>query len=185
MDLRTMLDHFTEMSPGSMVEEKTASLAWHYRMLDPELATTRVDEVRHAVIAHIRALPLEVIEGDKVIEVRVSGVNKGLVVGDIDQSQPTAIIAMGDDRTDEDLFKALPPSAASIIVGTLPSIARIRIEDHVAARRLLRQIIAYRSRQEVPPVSASHDGGKRDRQRSAGTGGGTQVDGQPLSRPLA
>jgi trehalose 6-phosphate synthase/phosphatase len=180
MELRTMLDHFTEMSPGSLVEEKTASLAWHYRMLDPELAATRVDEVRHALISHIRSLPLEVIEGEKVVEVRMSGVNKGVVVGQIDQSKPTAILAMGDDRTDEDLFKALPPSATCVIVGNLPSIARVRVEDHVAARRLLRQIIALRLGQEVPGTRDSQ-GEKRDRQRSAGT----QVDGQPVSRPLA
>jgi trehalose 6-phosphate synthase/phosphatase len=168
-----------------MVEEKTASLAWHYRLLDPVLAATRVDEVRHAVVAHIRSLPLEVIEGEKVIEVRVSGVSKGVVVAQIDQSVPTTIIAMGDDRTDEDLFKALPPSAASIIVGHLPSVARIRIEDVTSARRLLRQIVNNRARPETPPPSASRDGGNRDRQWLAGTGGGTQVDGQPLGRPLA
>jgi trehalose 6-phosphate synthase/phosphatase len=144
-DLRALLEHFTKASPGALVEEKSASIAWHFRMMDPDLASTRVDEVRQAITAHIRALPLELVEGDKVLEVRIAGVNKGLVLAGIDVANPDlAILAMGNDRTDEDLFQALPPSASTVVVGRHPSLARFRLEDHVAARKLLERIIAQR-----------------------------------------
>src|SRR5580658_1328 len=84
MDLRALLEHFRESSPGAIVEEKSASIAWHYRMMDPDLAATRVDEVRMAMTAHIRALPLEIIEGDKVLEIRMAGVHKGVVLAGLD-----------------------------------------------------------------------------------------------------
>jgi trehalose 6-phosphate synthase/phosphatase len=145
IDLRSLLEHFTETSPGALVEEKSASVAWHYRMMDPDLAATRVDEVRQAITAHIRPLPLELVDGDKVLEVRLAGVNKGLILAGIDVASPSvAILAMGDDRTDEDLFQALPPTASSVVVGRHPSVARFRVEDYDAARNLLERITALR-----------------------------------------
>jgi trehalose 6-phosphate synthase/phosphatase len=145
IDLKALLQRFAENTPGALVEEKSASLAWHYRMVDPDLAATSVDEVRHAIMAHIRALPLELIEGDMVLEVRIAGVNKGLALSGIDvMSADVAVIALGNDRTDEDLFQALPPKAFSVVVGRHASIARFRIEDHVAARKLLGRILALR-----------------------------------------
>jgi trehalose 6-phosphate synthase/phosphatase len=145
IDLRALLQRFTESTPGALVEEKSASLAWHFRMVDPDLAATRVDEVRQAITAHIRALPLEVVEGDMVLEVRIAGVNKGLVLSGIDVTPPdVAVIALGNDRTDEDLFQALPPKAISVVVGRHASIARFRIEDYAAARKLLGRVLALR-----------------------------------------
>jgi trehalose 6-phosphate synthase/phosphatase len=145
IDLRALLQRFTESTPGALVEEKSASLAWHFRMVDPDLAATRVDEVRQAISAHIRALPLEVVEGDMVLEVRIAGVNKGLVLSGIDVTpSDVAVIALGNDRTDEDLFQALPPKAISVVVGRHPSMARYRIEDYGAARKLLGRILALR-----------------------------------------
>ena len=146
IDLRALLQRFTEGTPGALVEEKSASLAWHYRMVDPDLAATRVEEVRQAILAHIRALPLELIEGDMVLEVRIAGVvNKGLVLSGIDVTSPdVAVVALGNDRTDEDLFQALPPKAFSVVVGRHASVARYRIEDYVAARKLLGRILALR-----------------------------------------
>jgi trehalose 6-phosphate synthase/phosphatase len=144
-DLRALLEHFTTTSPGALVEEKSASVAWHFRMMDPDLAATRVDEVRQAITAHIRALPLELVEGDKVLEVRLAGVNKGLVLAGMDVVSPdVAVLALGDDRTDEDLFHALPPSASTVVVGRQPSVARYRLENTAAARRLLQRIIDLR-----------------------------------------
>ena len=48
---------------------------------------------------------------------------------------------MGDDRTDEDLFAALPEGALAIHVGPTESRAPIRITDVAAARELLRGLL--------------------------------------------
>jgi trehalose-6-phosphatase len=59
---------------------------------------------------------LEAIHGEKVVEVRPRGLHKGLVAPRAlaGAGEEKAVIALGDDRTDEDLFAALPASAISI-----------------------------------------------------------------------
>ncbi|HEY7141398.1 MAG TPA: trehalose-phosphatase [Methylomirabilota bacterium] len=37
---------FAARTPGSLVEEKTASLAWHYRATDPEYGASQANELR-------------------------------------------------------------------------------------------------------------------------------------------
>jgi trehalose 6-phosphate synthase/phosphatase len=52
------------------------------------------------------------------------------------------IAAFGDDRTDEDLFAALPPEAIAVHVGPQPSVAGLRVADVAAARQLLWSLLA-------------------------------------------
>ena len=62
--------------------------------------------------------PLEVLEGKKVIEVRLRGVGKGVVAQRIEaEIEGSVIVAIGDDRTDEELFRALSPSSLTVAVG--------------------------------------------------------------------
>jgi trehalose 6-phosphate synthase/phosphatase len=51
------------------------------------------------------------------------------------------IIALGDDRTDEDLFAALPGTATCIRVGDGPSIAPHRFSDTHEVRSFLRALL--------------------------------------------
>ena len=71
---------------------------------------------------------------------RPGGVTKARVVervlAQMEPPLPT-IAAMGDNRTDEDLFLALPPDAVAISVGFRPSLARYRVATPRAARTLL------------------------------------------------
>ena len=79
-----------------------------------------------------------------MIEVRPRGVSKARVVervlATLDPPLPT-IAAMGDDRTDEDLFLALPPDAIAIAVGYRETIARYRVATPQAARQLLERLV--------------------------------------------
>ena len=50
------------------------------------------------------------------------------------------VLAMGDDRTDEDLFGALPRSAWTIRVGTGSTTARFRLPGPRDVKRLLRSL---------------------------------------------
>jgi trehalose 6-phosphate synthase/phosphatase len=51
------------------------------------------------------------------------------------------VLAIGDDRTDEDLFAALPPEAISIRVGPGPTRARYHLDGVPAVRSLLRSLV--------------------------------------------
>jgi trehalose 6-phosphate synthase/phosphatase len=50
-------------------------------------------------------------------------------------------VAIGDDRTDEDLFNVLPPEAISIRVGPGATRARFRLDGVATARQLLRSLL--------------------------------------------
>ncbi len=137
---RAILDDITRRCAGSFVEEKTVSIAWHYRLADPELALLRLAEARAALADLVRPGELELLTGSKVLEIRRRGVHKGRVVPAILAEAPAhrALVAIGDDRTDEDLFAALPPSAFTIHVGAAGTKARYRFADPAAVRRFLR-----------------------------------------------
>ena len=79
-----------------------------------------------------------------MIEVRPHGVHKGVIVPALLAEMPpdTAIAALGNDPTDEDLFSALPPDAVTVHVGPAASRAQIRIASVTEARRLLAAIVA-------------------------------------------
>jgi trehalose 6-phosphate synthase/phosphatase len=88
--------------------------------------------------------PLEVLEGKKVIEIRLRGVSKGVVAQRVEAETPkgTLIVAIGDDRTDEELFRALPPSSLTVAVGRAHTAAAFHLDDHRAVRRILRALLA-------------------------------------------
>jgi trehalose-6-phosphatase len=73
---------------------------------------------------------------------RPHGIHKGRAVAQVlAHSEPGALVlAIGDDRTDEDLFAALPDGSVAVHVGPAPSRAPIRIRDVSAARALLARI---------------------------------------------
>jgi len=139
-----ILEQAAARTPGSLVEHKTVSLAWHYRMADPEFGAAQANELRLHLTELLSNLPVEIVAGDKMIEVRPHGVHKGIIVPALLAEMPpdTAIAALGNDPTDEDLFSALPPDAVTVHVGPAASRAQIRIASVTEARRLLAAIVA-------------------------------------------
>jgi trehalose 6-phosphate synthase/phosphatase len=138
--VRQLLDEATAATPGTLVETKTASLAWHWRMAEPELGAERAEELWRGLERALQGESVELLRGEKVIEVRPQGVDKGDVARRVLaawQGPPPTIAAMGDDATDDDLFRALPAGATTISVGFRPSSARYRVARPRAARALL------------------------------------------------
>jgi trehalose 6-phosphate synthase/phosphatase len=138
-----ILEDFAARTPGARVEEKTASVAWHYRMADPEFGAAQANELKLHLAQLLSNAPVELLSGNKVLEIRPHGVHKGGIVEPVLREAPaaSAILAMGDDRTDEDMFGALPPHALSVHVGPSASQAMIRLEDVRAARAFLRGLL--------------------------------------------
>jgi trehalose 6-phosphate synthase/phosphatase len=142
--VREILWDYTSRSPGSLIEEKSASFAWHYRGTDPEFGSMQAKELRLHLSERLSNVPVEIVPGEMVVEIRPHGVNKGRVLERVlgGDSSDALVVALGDDRTDEDLFAALPESGISIHVGPSASRARYRVEGVARARELLRALIA-------------------------------------------
>ena len=120
--------------------------------IDPGTATTgfglvvgqggRANELRLHLNQLLSNQPVEILPGNRVIEIRPYGIHKGRIVPPMSPERlaATTIVAIGDDRTDEDLFSALPPEAITIRVGTGPTRARFRLEGVAAVRQLLQTL---------------------------------------------
>ncbi len=136
-----LLQAYADRVPGAFVEEKQYSVAWHYRRADPELASTRVKELVDDLVSFTANIDVQVQQGDKVVEVRCGGINKGAaVLPFLPKDGSGLVLALGDDWTDEDLFRALPRSAWSILVGQRHSCAKFNLRSHVEVLDLLREI---------------------------------------------
>ena len=142
-DVRRLLDAATVSTPGALVESKTAGLAWHWRMAEPELGAERAEELWSRLERLTQGEPVQLIRGEKVIEVRPAGLDKGRVAARVLAGMAGAptIAAMGDDVTDNDLFRALPSDAITVSVGFRPSPAHYRVAHPRAARALLAGVV--------------------------------------------
>jgi trehalose 6-phosphate synthase/phosphatase len=140
----SVLDGYAARTPGSLVERKTASLAWHWRASDPEFGAFQAKDLQLHLSELLSNQPVEVMLGDYVIEVRPHGMNKGRIVTRLLASAPpgSRLVALGDDRTDEDTFAALPEGGVAIHVGPLPSRAPYRLAGVAEARAWLRELLA-------------------------------------------
>jgi trehalose 6-phosphate synthase/phosphatase len=141
--VRPILQLYVDRLPGALLEEKEFSLAWHFRRADPELASLRAKELLDDLSGYTRNIDVQVLEGNKVIEIRNTGVNKGTAALEwLTSREPDFILGIGDDWTDEDLFRALPSSAFSVRVGLANTAARYYLSNHTAVRRMLREMSA-------------------------------------------
>lgn len=142
-EVKTVLDTYTDRTPGSFVEDKSYSLVWHYRKVEEGLGELRASEIISHLKGTIADKGLQMMPGNKVIEFKNIEVNKGkAAVNWLYGKNPDFIIALGDDYTDEDIFKALPASAYTIKVGSNISAARFYLKNFMEVRDLLKMLSA-------------------------------------------
>lgn len=136
--VQPLLEYYVDQTPRTFIENKNFSLVWHYRNADPDLGMQRAWELKDELRTLTSNLNLEIMDGDKVLEIKFSGVNKGRAalnkMGDI---QYDFIFAIGDDWTDEYTFESMPEGSYTIKVGTKTTKAAYYIESVEIVRELL------------------------------------------------
>jgi len=123
---------------GAWVEIKPAGVVLHVREAPPETSATSVAELhRHAedvTGAHVKA-------GKSVVELLARTTSKATAVTELGaELGATAIVFVGDDRTDEEVFVALGDSDCSIRVGPGDTAARHRLADPAAVLAFLDEL---------------------------------------------
>jgi trehalose 6-phosphate synthase/phosphatase len=137
---------------GSFVEEKTNTIAWHYRNTQTGLGFSRSRELLNTLSQLIQNTSLQVIDGNKVVEVRIAGFDKGATaLKIINEQNPDFVFCLGDDTTDEDMFKALEGEAYTIKVNSGASAAQYTILSQQRVLPLLNSLI----QPPLPPVSGA------------------------------
>jgi trehalose 6-phosphate synthase/phosphatase len=149
--VRALMKRASDRTPGSLVEDKGDSLAWHYRLSDPLYAEEEAARLKAAMADAFPHGEVEAVGGRKVVEARPHGAQKGLAVAAVRDETPSArILAIGDDRTDEDMFAtALAAGGLAISVGDHDSRARLHVTGTADVRRLLEIIIVRCREREV------------------------------------
>jgi len=137
--IRPVLNDYVDRCTGSMVEDKHASMVWHYRNADEEIASLRINELKDDLREVLKnESKLQVLEGEKVLEVKSVLYDKGTVASRIiNAGNYEFILALGDDNTDEDLFKVIPETGFTIRVGCTPTNARYNISDQSQIVKIL------------------------------------------------
>ncbi len=165
-----LLRSVTADVPGTLVERKTCSVAWHYRQAEPEYGAWRARELLVAVERLLAGAPAETLVGHRVIEVRARGVNKGAYVRELfpnGKRKSHFVLAAGDDRTDLDLYNALPGGSIGVHVGRqrvrardVPPRDQFAVDSPRVVRDLLRELVialSERHERETRPPAAVAD----------------------------
>jgi trehalose 6-phosphate synthase/phosphatase len=139
-DVMEIFNYYTERTQGSFVEHKRCSITWHYRLADPDYGQFQAKECQLHLEETIQSkLPVEVMVGKKNLEVRPLSMNKGEIVRRLVHMRTPCdfVFCVGDDRTDEDMFKMLTKSEIPrecVFTCTIGSATKMtRAEYHVTA----------------------------------------------------
>jgi trehalose 6-phosphate synthase/phosphatase len=117
-DILPILEVYTDRLPGARIIEKDYSLCWNYSKSDIEQASYIAKELTDHLLNITANMDIQVFQGDKILEITNSGINKGdLVRHWLNNGRHDFILAIGAGWSDEPLFRSLPKKAYSIKVG--------------------------------------------------------------------
>ena len=109
-----VFQRYTDLTPGSRIENKRAAVVWHFRQASQDYATLQAAECKKDLESTIGKIsPVEFINGKCVIEARLKYVNKGQIAQRlVDEIRATSgkppdfVLCFGDDVTDEGMLGA-------------------------------------------------------------------------------
>jgi trehalose 6-phosphate synthase/phosphatase len=127
---------------GSLVEDKTNALVWHYRNAPDQNTAAELEKQLAAELQPFAERHgLRIMLGSKIVEVQPLGVSKGLAVQHwLDQGGWDFILIAGDDTTDEDMLKAAPANAFTVKVRDGETVASTRIDQPADMLALLNSL---------------------------------------------
>jgi alpha,alpha-trehalose-phosphate synthase [UDP-forming]/trehalose-phosphatase len=136
---------------GALLERKTWSLTVHHRLVHD----SEIGELRSEVAARLDPwlaanAGFERRQGPQALEVVLARLRKSTAVTWVRDrvGADARLLALGDDVTDEDVFRSLNAADESIVVSPRrgrPTAARWRLEGPAAATAFLRDLVRVRS----------------------------------------
>ncbi|MFO7852164.1 MAG: bifunctional alpha,alpha-trehalose-phosphate synthase (UDP-forming)/trehalose-phosphatase [Bacteroidota bacterium] len=140
--VRPMVQTYTDRTPASGFVEKSNSISWHYRDADPDLVVSRAAEMKDELSNLVANMNLEVLEGNKVLEIKNTSFNKGRAAAIyLQKHKYDFILAIGDDYIDEYLFQELPDKTITIKVGLSKTFAKYNLESFEEAWNFLNELL--------------------------------------------
>jgi len=129
-EILSVFKKFCDDVPQAFVEAKEYAITLHYRLSKKEDVKPKKQELREELDKlSAKYDTLDVRNGKKSLEARVSGITKGFIIREIlssiEKQEVGFVLCMGDDVTDEDMFVELAQqrqlkSIFSVTVGKKP-----------------------------------------------------------------
>jgi trehalose 6-phosphate phosphatase len=145
-ELSVRLTHVADRLHGSFVEDKSASVAFHVRRVQPERRGEMILTAQREAMPWIETGRVRPLLGDAVIEFLPNiRSHKGdalqWIVADVEaRTRSRSWVAfVGDDVTDEDAFRAIQ-SGIGVLVGLRPTAATHQLGSIAEVDRLLRRL---------------------------------------------
>lgn len=136
------LEKYSSLLAGTFYEEKSYSLVWHYRKADKLYSEKIANELVDNLIEITASMNLQILRGNNIIEIRNVDINKGTAVKEFNPEENyDFILSIGDDWTDEDMFKIMPHKAYSIKVGMSKSYSKYNLLNYLEVRELLKELV--------------------------------------------
>jgi trehalose 6-phosphate synthase/phosphatase len=140
--VHTIMDRYTRAAKGTWTEEKGNAFAWHCRAVSN---AQKAQQLQNALAAELAPLAkrfrLRILNGNRVVDAYPLSFSKGTAAKHWLKAGPyDFVLAAGDDLTDEELFKAMPPSAYTLKIGSGQTGAQHRLPSHTAMIRLLQKL---------------------------------------------
>lgn len=133
-----IMQYYVDSNVESFVEIKEFGVAYHYRNVAEKQGFNTSRELLMLLKNHMYNTPTQIIDGNKVIEVKHFMAHKGTTCKNniLTQGEHDFVLAFGDDKTDEDLFEMLTgENEFSVKVGQGNTAAKYRlntVEDVLA-----------------------------------------------------
>ncbi|KAK4404485.1 putative alpha,alpha-trehalose-phosphate synthase [UDP-forming] 9 [Sesamum angolense] len=160
-----IMEHYTEATDGSSIEQKESALVWHHQEADPDFGSCQAKELLDHLESVLANDPVVVKNGQQIVEVKPQGVSKGVVVKNLMETMrykrkpADFVLCIGDDRSDEEMFEAIASSIAhrslpdtaevfACTVGQKPSMAKYYLDDTVEVIRMLQGLSAASAQQQ-------------------------------------
>lgn len=139
-----IIKEYSRRTPGSFFEKKNYAIAWHYRNSPQDFGEFQARKLVIDLESGLSHLPVTVILGKKVVEVKSIEANKGYFVQWFAArylKKGQKVFAIGDDRTDEDMFTSLGKKGECVKVGRPDKTnAQYYLEDQKDVYKTLKEL---------------------------------------------
>ena len=126
-EILDIINRTIDKTPRSELEVKETALVWHYRNSDIWLAEMREKQLVNELMGPVARHNLQIMRGNKIVEIKSPDHHKGSEVERLlKENNYDFVMAIGDDTTDDDMFRALPEGGISIKVGDFSEAAQYR-----------------------------------------------------------
>ncbi|KHD89035.1 MAG: hypothetical protein OM95_06185 [Bdellovibrio sp. ArHS] len=142
--IEKVMNDYTDRVPLSWVERKRASLVWHFRQSPADFANFQAKKLHDELQIGMANEPVSIAMGSHIVEAKATECNKGHFLRWLIQLGNTnldSIICIGDDRTDEDMFRALGEKGFPIKVGAGVTEARYRLRNQKEVIDFLHELV--------------------------------------------